>query len=54
MSKNEKLYESAIEAVNRLFSDQSVPQSEARKNLRALRGEIDILLDTLNTEVISS
>lgn len=45
--KNQELYNAALEAITRLFSDDSVSQAEARRNLKALRDEIDILIDTL-------
>jgi len=45
---NEELFEKAKEAIAELFSDMSVSQSTTRKNLNALVGEIEILLDTLD------
>lgn len=47
---NEELYQKAVEAVTKLFSDMSVSRSEAADNLRALIGEIEIMLSTLETE----
>jgi hypothetical protein len=44
---NEQLYDAALKAITTLFSDQSVSQEEAANNLRALRDEINIMLDTL-------
>lgn len=44
---NDKLYDAALEAINRLYSDTSVSRFKAAQNLSTLRGEIDILLDTL-------
>lgn len=44
---NKQLYEAALEAITRLFSDNSVSREEARRNLKALQDEIDILIDTL-------
>lgn len=42
------LYEAALEAIQRVFSDRSKSQEEVKEDLRGLRDEIDILLDTLN------
>jgi hypothetical protein len=47
---NKELYEAALGAINRLFSDRSVSQAEARRNLDALRDEITILIDALEEE----
>ena len=44
---SEELYEKAVEAATELFSDQSVSQSETRRNLEELIGEIRIMIDTL-------
>ncbi len=44
---NEQLYDAAMDAVTKLFSDQSVSMAEAKRNLERLRDEIDILLDAL-------
>ena len=41
---NEKLYEKALEAAKELFSDISVSQSECKSNLKALVGEIEMLI----------
>ena len=40
-------YEAALEAINKVFSDQSVSQQETRKSLQSLRDEIDVMLDSL-------
>lgn len=45
--KHEKLCEAALEAVTKVFSDNSVGRSTTRESLKNLRDEIDILLDTL-------
>ena len=44
---NEKLYEEALTAINKLFGDTSVPVSTTRANLEALKGEIDTMLESL-------
>lgn len=49
MSNNE-LYKAALEAVQNLFGDKSVSQSEAKRNLQALVDEIMILLDSLSDD----
>ena len=45
---NEELYQAAVDAINRLFSDQSVSRRDAKANLKNLRDEIDVLLDCLD------
>ncbi len=44
---NDKLFKSAMRAINDLFSDTSVSRKKAQNNLKALKDEIDILMDTL-------
>ena len=44
---NEKLYAAAVEAINRLSSDQSVSRAETCRSLKALQEEIDISIDAL-------
>ena len=44
---NDELYDQAMEAITKLFSDTSVSPSKARENLRTLQGEIDDMIDTL-------
>ena len=44
---SEELYEKAVEAATELFSDQGVSQSETRRKLEELIGEIRIMIDTL-------
>ena len=44
---NEGLTKVALAAINDVFSDTSVPQSETRNALQGLVDEIDILLETL-------
>jgi len=47
---NEKFYEEALKAINKLFFDTSVSQDMARVNLENLKEEIDLLIETLETE----
>jgi hypothetical protein len=44
---NEQLYDTAMDAITKLFSDQTVPVSKARENLEGLKEEINIMLDSL-------
>jgi len=50
MPDNDALYALAVEAIMNLFSDKSVSQAKCRENLFGLKGEIDILIDTLGEE----
>jgi hypothetical protein len=45
---NHELYETALEAIGKLFGDRSVSTSEARQNLESLIDEIRIMLDSLD------
>ena len=47
MTKNEKLYERAVEAATDLFNDTSVDQATAKENLQAFKSHIDTLLSSL-------
>lgn len=47
MMRNEQLYKAAVEAIQRIFKDESVSQETARQTLMALQEEIDLLLDAL-------
>lgn len=47
---NDELYEAAKEAITNLFSDSSVSQAEARRNLEGLIEEIRTMIDTLPEE----
>lgn len=47
---NDELYGKAKDAIDELFSDKSVSQSEAKRNLQNLIGEIEILIDTLQDD----
>lgn len=44
---NEELYDKALEAIQALFGDMSVPVWETKENLRTLIGEIEIMLEAL-------
>jgi len=44
---NERLYENALKAINRLFCDMSVSPDETEKKLNALIDEIEILRESL-------
>lgn len=46
----ESLYDKAVKAIMELFSDTSVSQSQTKRNLSALIGEIDIMLETLSDD----
>lgn len=46
-STSDRLYDSAFQAVQRLFSDTTVTAAETRTSLEALKQEIDNLLETL-------
>ena len=42
---NEKLYDEALAAINRMFSNRSVSPETTRENLRGLRDESELLID---------
>lgn len=44
---NELLYKAAMEAINKLFCDQSVSPETTKENLNTLKDEIDMLLDSM-------
>jgi len=44
---NEELYDHAVEAAMRLFSNASVSRATARENPESLISEIETMLDTL-------
>lgn len=45
--RHDALYQRALEALNRLFSDTTVDQGTTAGSLRALRDELDICLEAL-------
>ena len=47
---NKQLYKSAVDAIHRLYKDQSVSREVARRNLTILAYEIEILLDTIKED----
>lgn len=47
---NEELYDAAVEAISKLFGDRSVSQAQAKENLRNLKGEIDVFIDSLGDD----
>lgn len=47
MKKTNSSLDTALRAINALFSDTSVTRKQTKENLESLRDEIDILLDTL-------
>ena len=44
---HDRLYERAKEAISELYSDKSVSRAKTRESLKALRDEIDLLIETL-------
>lgn len=50
MVTNSELYDAALRAIDELFADRSVNQSQARENLENLRDEIYIRLDSLKED----
>jgi hypothetical protein len=50
VTTHEILLRDAQDAINDLFSDRSVDQSQTRRSLEELRDEIDVMLETLPKE----
>ncbi len=48
---NERLYDEALAAINRMFSDRSVSPEKTRENLRGLRDEIELLIDAIQGDM---
>ncbi len=48
---NERLYDEALAAINRMFSDRSVSRETTRENLRGLRDEIELLIDAIQGDI---
>ena len=48
---NEKLYDEALAAINRMFSDRNVSPETTRENLRGLRDEIEMLIDAIEGDM---
>lgn len=49
MDKTE-LYDKAMKAITALFGDKSVSSFEAIENLKAIKGEIDIMIEALEND----
>lgn len=47
---HDELLEAAKTALNAVFGDQSVSQAKTRESLHELRGDIDVMLDTLTED----
>lgn len=47
--QDRRVYDAAMQAVNRLFSDTTVERSQTREDLKSLRDEIDVMLDDLQS-----
>jgi hypothetical protein len=50
MKSNDELYDEAVEAITRLFSDSDVSQRVAKSNLENLISEIEIMIDSLSED----
>jgi predicted nucleotidyltransferase len=50
MTRHEDLVKEAKEAIDRVFSDTSVPASQTREDMEELASDIDIMLDSLPKE----
>ena len=44
---NKELYEAALNAIHKLFSDMEVSKEKAIENLEGLKEEIDLLIETI-------
>jgi hypothetical protein len=49
-SENDKLYDAALEAIEKLFTDVSVSKTTARQNMESLRDEIDVMIKALRAK----
>lgn len=47
----DKFYNEAMNAINRVFSDLSVPHDVAIQRLQGLRDEIDVMIDAAKTAI---
>ena len=47
--ENEILYDKALESITALFSDTSVSKRQCAENLNSLIGEIQTMIDSLDT-----
>lgn len=41
------LYQDALDAVSKLFGDMDASKEETKRSLKALIGEIEVMIDTL-------
>jgi hypothetical protein len=48
MSRHNELKKRAVEAIEKLFSDTSVPREQTREALEGLKDEIDARLETID------
>lgn len=48
-TKNETLYEEALEAIKKLFSDTSVSKEKTAENIAGLIDELEIMQDSLRS-----
>jgi len=51
MTDHGQLFDEAVDAATRLFSDESVSHEQTKEDLECLMGEIQILIDTLDRYV---
>jgi hypothetical protein len=47
---NEELYDAAMDAISKLFSDRTVTKTETRENLNNLISEMEVMIDTLGED----
>lgn len=47
----ETFYDVALKAINEMFGDTSVSQSEALADLRGLKDEINVMIDALEDDM---
>lgn len=48
---NQDLYDAALNAINDLFDDMTFTKGEALENLKSLLGEIEIMIDGLESDI---
>lgn len=47
---NDELYEQALKAITELFNDTSVSPAETKKQLEDLMGEIEVMINALESD----
>ena len=47
MNENDELYQKAVDVISELFSDSTVSRDKTIENLEGLKGEIDVMLESL-------